>query len=226
MSERRYDDAEVRGILELATRQALARRGARPADGLTLSDLQSIASEAGVDPVAIARAAATLDAGLTRPPLRSLGMPIEVARVVPLPRAPTDEEWDRLVAELRTTFGALGKVTVQGGLRVWRNGNLHAAVEPGPTGYRFRLRTVKGDARSLNALGATGVLAGAAVFASMLAAGEVAGAMVVPAIFGTAGLSAFVANMLRLPRWADRRAVQMEHVADVASTIVGGSDDE
>jgi hypothetical protein len=224
LSERRYTDVEVRRIMELATSQALARPRNRPADGLTLSDVQSIGSEVGVDPTAIARAAATLDAGPSKPPRRSLGMPIEVERVIPLPRAPTDREWDQLVAELRATFRARGQVTVQGGLREWRNGNLHASVEPGPAGYRLRLGTVKGDARGVNALGATGLVAGATVFASMLLSGDVAGAMVVPAIFGTAGISAFLANMLRLPRWADQRAQQMEHVADRADAIIAGPD--
>lgn len=226
MEERRYTDAEVRKIIELATSQALTRPRARPADGLTLSDVQSIGSEVGVEPTAIARAAAALDAGIARPPRRSLGMPIEVGRIVPLSRAPTDEEWDQLVAELRATFGAQGQVTVQGGLREWRNGNLHASVEPSPTGYRLRLGTIKGDAHGVNALGATGLVAGGAVFVSMLLSGEVAGAMIVPTIFGGAGISAFLANMLRLPRWVDQRASQMEHVADRANTIIAGSDDD
>jgi hypothetical protein len=226
MSERRYTDAEVRRIMELATSQALVRPRPKPAEGLSLADAQSIGSEVGVDAVAIARAAATLDAGLAAPPRRSLGMPVEVGRVVPLPRAPTDGEWDQLVAELRTTFQAPGRTSVQGGIREWRNGNLLASVEPGSSGYRLRLRTVKGDARSVNALGATGLLAGAAVFVSMIASGELAGAAVVPAIFGTAGVSAFLANMIRLPRWADRRADQMEHIMDRAHAIVADGVDE
>jgi hypothetical protein len=223
MSERRYTNAEVRKIVELATSQALARPRSRPAEGLTLTEVQSIGSEIGVDPGSIARAAATLDAGFDQPLRRSLGMPIEVGRVVPLPRAPTDEEWDQLVAELRTTFRAQGNVSVQGGLREWRNGNLHASVEPGPGGYRLRLRTVKGDAQGVNALGATGLVAGAAVFVSMILSGEIAGAVVVPTIFGTAGVSAFLANLVRLPRWAEQRTEQMDHIIDLARTIVAES---
>jgi hypothetical protein len=221
MNDRRYTDAEVRKIIELATSRALARPRGQPSDGLTLTEVQSIGSEVGVDASAIARAAATLDAGLHQPLRRSLGMPIEVGRVVPLPRAPTDAEWDQLVAELRSTFGARGRVTVEGGLREWRNGNLHASVEPAAGGFRLRLGTVKGDAQGLNALGATGLLAGAAVFVSMVASGEIVGATVVPAIFGTAGVSAFLANLIRLPRWADRRTEQMDRILDRAHAILG-----
>lgn len=223
MEDRRYNEEEIRQIMELATSRALARAGRRPEEGLTLSDLQSIGSEVGVDPIAIARAAAALDAGLARPPRRSLGIPIEVGRVVSLPRAPTDEEWDQLVAELRSTFGSPGRVTVQGGLREWRTGNLHASVEPGPTGYRLRLGTIKGDARGLTALGATGLVAGVAVAVSMLLQGEGQAAMVVSAVFGTAGVSALLTNVFRLPRWAHQRASQMEHVADRAFAIISQS---
>lgn len=227
MSERRYTDAEFRKIMELATSQVPARPGSRSAEaGLTLTEVQSIGSEVGVDPVAVARAAATLDAGIDKAPRRSLGMPIEVGRVARLPRAPTDEEWDQLVAELRATFRARGEVVVQGGLREWRNGNLHASVEPAPGGHRLRLGTVKGDASGVNALGATGLVAGAVVFVSMLLAGEIAGAVVVPTIFGTAGASAFLANMVRLPRWADRRAEQMDHIIDRAHAIVAKPPDD
>jgi len=220
MEERRYTDAEVRKIIEIATTQGLPQPRALPADGLTLSDVQSVGSEVGIDTTAIAHAAAALDAGVARPARRTLGIPIEVGRVVPLPRAPTDQEWETLVSELRATFGAQGRISVQGNLREWRNGNLHASVEPGPSGYRLRLGTYKGDAHSLNALGATGIAAGAAVFAGMIVSGELVGAIVVPAIFGTAGLTAFLANMLRLPRWADRRSTQMDHMAARAGAII------
>ena len=223
MEERRYDEAEVQKIIELATTQPLARPEPGPAGGLTLSDLQSIGSEVGVHPSSIARAAEALDAGIARPPRRSIGMPIEVIRVIPLPRAPTDDEWAQLVAELRATFRAKGRVTVEGGIREWSNGNLHAVVEPGAKGYRLRLGTIKGDASGVNAVGFTGLLAGAAVLGSMLLSGDVLGSVIVPIIFGGAGITALLANMVRLPRWARERAGQMEHIADRASTMITAS---
>lgn len=226
MEERRYNEAEVQRIIEIATTQQLTSPRPGPADGLTLSDIQSIGSEVGVDPSSIARAAAALDAGVARSPRRSLGMPIEVTRAIPLPRAPTDEEWEQLVAELRATFRAKGRVTVQGGLREWSNGNLHAVIEPSAKGYRLRLGTLKGDAMGVNALGFTGLFAGAAVFVSMLLSGEVQGALVVPTIFGAAGVTALLANMVRLPRWAQQRAGQMEHIADRATTMISASEGE
>ncbi|CAN5827239.1 hypothetical protein BH23GEM5_BH23GEM5_23600 [soil metagenome] len=146
MTERRYDDSEIRKILELATRpEAVGPHPETGADGLTLLDIQSIALEVGIAPEAVSRAATTLDVSAT-PARKSWGMPIEVARTVPLRRALTDHEWDQLVAELRATFRARGRVMVQGGLREWANGNLHACVEPTDDGYRLRLGTIKGNA--------------------------------------------------------------------------------
>ena len=152
MNKRRYSEAEVREIFELAMRPRAAERAALPAtEGLTLSDIQEIGGEVGLAPSDVERAAATLDARKLRAPRRtSLGMPIAVGRLVPLPRPLTDHEWDQLVAELRTTFQARGKVSSQGSLREWTNGNLHAMVEPGETGYRLRLGTLKSDAIGWN----------------------------------------------------------------------------
>ena len=77
-------------------------------------------------------------------------MPIAVGRTLPLPRPLTDREWGMLVTDLRETFGATGRVGEDGNARYWRNGNLHAFVEPAEGGYRLRLGTVKGNAIALN----------------------------------------------------------------------------
>lgn len=225
MSERRYRDNEVRRILELATRPEAARpRPATTADGLTLADIQSIAVEVGVEPDAIARAAATLDASRTTGRRTSWGMPIEVGRTIPLPRALTDHEWDRLVAELRATFRARGKVTMQGGLREWSNGNLHASVEPAENGYRLRLGTLKGDAAGVNALGATGMAAGAVVLGVAAFSGGTLDAIFGPAILAVSGASAIAANLIRLPRWANQRQRQMEHIVTKVRAMTADSE--
>jgi hypothetical protein len=219
MTERRYREGEVRRILELATRPgALERRAPTAADGLTLAEIQSIGVEVGLEPDVVARAAAALDAR-ARPLRRTLGMTIEVRRVVPLPRAMTDHEWDQLVGELRMTFSARGRVIVQGGLREWSNGNLHACVEPAADGYRLRLGTVKGDAAGVNALGATGLIAGAIVFGSMMLSGEPQGALIAPMALGAGGVGAFLTNMLRLPRWSQRREEQFRQIAAKATAL-------
>jgi hypothetical protein len=223
MTERRYGDGEVRKILELATRpEAVGPHPESGADGLTLSDIQSIALEVGIAPEAVSRAATTLDVSAT-PARKSWGMPIEVARTVPLRRALTDHEWDQLVAELRATFRARGRVMVQGGLREWANGNLHACVEPTDDGYRLRLDTIKGNAAGMNALGATGIAAGALVIGAGVLTGGAVEAVFGPMLLATSGVGALLANLLRLPRWAQQRERQMEHIEARISTIVADS---
>lgn len=212
---RRYSEEEVRQIFELASRHELAEvRPAGAAEGMTLAAIQEIGEEVGIEPTAVARAAAALDGRvLVVPPARTLGMPVGVGRVVPLPRPLTDGEWDRLVAELRATFGARGRVSAVGELREWYNGNLHASVEPSPEGWRLRLGTRKGDATALNAFGVVGVATGAITLGSVLLSGAGMEAIGGPLILGASGAAAFVANLLRLPPWARRRERQMEHLA-------------
>src|SRR5437870_10699022 len=77
---------------------------------------------------------------------RFLGLPIGVGRSVDLDRALSDPEWERLVADLRDTFDATGRMRQDGAFRQWTNGNLQAVLEPTDIGHRLRLRTGKGDA--------------------------------------------------------------------------------
>lgn len=212
MTERRYKEAEVRRILEGATRAPERASSAAP-DGLTLQEIQSIGMEVGVNPDAVSRAAAALDTAALRPQRRSLGMPIEVAHTVHLPRNLTDREWEQLVGELRATFRALGQIREYGTVREWWNGNLHASVEPAEQGYRLRLGTIKGDASGWNALGIGSILMGALMFGSTMASGDVEGAIFVTSIFGGGGAGAILANVVRLPSWRAQRKQQMQHIA-------------
>ena len=216
MTSRRYDEDEVREIFSLATRDE-AHDAPLTADsgGLTLDDLQRIALEAGIEPARVADAAARLDARGAVAPLRrrSFGLPVGVSRVVDLPRAPTDREWERLVGEFRTTFGARGRTTTSGSLREWSHGNLHICVEPNERGEQLRLATLKDDGIALNLLGL--LLAGMAtlVGAVVAADGNPKKALLAFGVFGGMALAAFVANVIRLPRWARERERQMETTA-------------
>jgi hypothetical protein len=221
-TQRTYRYDEVREIFAAAARGEVAEpQPTTGAHGLSLADLQDIGREVGLDPVEVARAAAALDTRALAPPLRrTLGMPIEVTRIVPLSRAPTESEWEQLVAELRTAFRARGRVSSQGGLKEWVNGNLHACVEPSGTGYRLRLGTVKGNAYALNALGGSALVVGAISFGTVLLSGGVVQGLLVPWMMAASGAAAFAANFLRLPRWADERRRQMEHIAGKIGSIM------
>jgi hypothetical protein len=225
MSDRRYGEDEARAIFRLAT-TGDARDQSLPGEsgGLTLDELQRIGQEAGIEPARVVQAAEQLDArGKAAPVRRSLGLPIGVSRVVDLPRAPTDREWERLISEFRTTFGAQGHATTSGGLREWSVGNLHISVEPTALGEQLRLSTVKDDAVALNGLGV--VLTGMAALmgAVVAAAGKPEKALLILGMFGAMAVAAFGANVIRLPRWARERERQMEAIAERAVKLLSNS---
>ena len=216
MTERRYGDEEIREIFAIATTGEGAgnRAPAAESDGMTLRELQRIGEEAGIEPARVVEAAARLEArGRAAPLRRSLGLPVGVSRVVDLPRAPTDREWEQLIAEFRSTFGARGEHSSAGGLREWSVGELHICVEPTARGHQLRLSTLKSDGQALNALGIALTALGTIMSLVVTAAGKGEKALAVFAMFAGMGAIGIVANVLRLPRWARERERQMEALA-------------
>jgi hypothetical protein len=224
MTTRRYGDDEVREIFSLATTGAAPGRSlAVESGGLTLDDLQRIGQEAGIEPARVADAAKRLDArGTPAAVKRSFGLPIGVSRVVDLPRAPTDREWERLISEFRTTFETQGVATTSGGLREWSQGDLHISVEPTERGEQLRLSTRNEAAVALGGLGV--VMTGMATLmgAVVTASGKPGKALVIVGMFGGIALAAFGANLIRLPRWARERERQMEAIAEHTVKLLSG----
>ena len=220
--ERRFGDEEIAEIFETAaSARGSEGRAYASAGGLSLAELQAIGGEVGIAPERIAAAAAALDLRRGAASRRTLlGMPVAVGQAVDLPRAPTDREWEMLVVELRETFGAHGEDRSKGGLRAWTNGNLHAYVEPTGAGYRLRLGTVKGNGVAAGWLGIGALLTALVMVVMLLASGEEGDAIIMATLFGAMGAAALGSNALRLPRWADEREEQMEHIAARARTLI------
>lgn len=219
--ERRYQEDEIAEIFEAATTARPAPGKALSSRGLTLAELQEIGREVGLAPEQVARAASAVDARRGAMPRHTqLGMPVGVGRILELPRAPTDAEWNRLVAEFRATFRASGRESSRGDAREWRNGNLHAFVEPSASGYRLRLGTTKGDAGAVTATGAGGLGVAAALSALAVFTGAPSADIFMPFLMGLAGSGLLAFNALRLPRWASERERQMEYIAERAREII------
>jgi hypothetical protein len=221
--ERRYDRDEVAQIFEAAVNPG--RRLTRPAsstgEGMTLAELQAIGREVGLAPESIADAAHALEhRGRVVPRTTVAGVPIGVGRIVDLPRAPTDREWEIILSELRETFAATGRDSSYGGVRRWTNGNLHAYVEPTESGHRLRLGTRKGDAAGITALGVGGIVFGLAGIWAGLVGGGGAAEIVSGLGFGLSGTGALGFNAARLPRWARRREEQMEYIAGRVRALI------
>jgi hypothetical protein len=220
--ERRYQDHEIREILELAERGDQARVRSLPAaGGLSAAELQEVGREVGMPADVMARAIAQFEGrGQSLPRSTTLGMPTVVGRMVDLPRAPTDQEWERLVADLRTTFGGKGVVTSQGGLREWSDGSLHAFIEPTDSGYRLRLSDSMPVAVGAVAMGGF-LLAFALMILLVLLGKEDAGMrFVVPVFFALGGAGMIGGTRIALPRWADEREAQMEHITTRARALL------
>ena len=222
-NERKFGEEEVNEILDLALSN---REPGRPPSfdggGLTLAELEEVGREVGVEPGRIAEAAlAVASKAEVLPSQTFMGAPLSVGRVVDLPRALTDREWEVLVGEVRETFGARGHVTSHGGMREWTNGNLHVFLEPTATGDRLRLRTRKGTAMASFAIGAVGVVVGL-VLATLFVFEDLGRAsLVIPTLMGVFGGGTLLSNLIRLPRWAREREGQMEYIAGRAGALAG-----
>lgn len=222
-TERRYQDHEVRKIIDLAIGQDDAPTPSLPSgDGLTLGQLQDVGREVGLSPSRIAQAVATFEGqGALLPRTRALGLPTSVGSVVSLPRAPTEREWERLVAELRTTFGTKGEVTTHGSLREWSYGSLHAFVEPTETGYRLRLADSLAGALGLSTLfGGFFLVFGLLVTVILLSRDDAGLKYLVGLFMSAGGGGAMALTALSAPGWARTQEQRMEHISRFAAELL------
>lgn len=215
MTERRYSEDEIAAIFERAAKaQQTARRQLRSGEGLTLAELQEIGRDVGLPSDLVVEAARSIDQ-VGRPTSRKFfGLPIGVGRTIELDRRLSEEEWQRLVGDLRETFDARGSIRYDGPFRQWTNGNLQALLEPTAAGHRLRLQTVKGNARSLMTAGMALLGVAAATSIASLATVGLGGLPEGVVLLAAMGLGMFGLGALRLPGWARLRRRQMEAVAE------------
>ncbi len=213
MSDRRYNREEVAEIFERASEKERTLPPSTEATGLTLTELHEIAREVGISPESVSLAAESLNHAATPASATFLGLPLGVSRTVEFNRKVSDPEWEMLVADLRTTFSASGKLRYDGPFRQWSNGNLKAIVEPTPAGSRLRLRTMNANARAMLIMGMVFAGAGAAtVITSNTAAGFDSSSLSGIELLGLVGLGLFVAGVVRVRGWARLRTTQFEEV--------------
>jgi hypothetical protein len=188
---------------------------------MTLAELEDIGREIGISADVVRKAAQAIDHGGRPTERRFLGLPIGVGRTIDLGRKLSDEEWDHFVVDLRETFDARGRLQNEGSFRQWTNGNLQALLEPTATGHRIRLRTIKGDARSmmvggLSMLGIAGPLLVVAATRGDLGDPGLVSAIIFLATMGAGMLGV---GAMRVPGWARTRERQMEELAARVSAL-------
>jgi hypothetical protein len=216
MNNRRYNDEEIAAIFQQATEgpepQGTSIQSAR-GEGLTLAELQDIGREVGISPEAIDSAAKSLDIRPRAGTRKFLGFPVGIERTIDLGRRLSEDEWERLVVELREVFGARGTVSSSGSFRQWTQGNLQALLEPTQNGQRLRLRTTKGSFPASMAAGGMMLFAGIFTAVATSLAGHFAGAAAIDAaLFSAVGTVIIGSTALRLPSWARLRGQQMDSI--------------
>lgn len=121
---RRYSDAEVRELLERATQLQETQPPTSDATGLTLSQLESIAREAGIDVEAVRRAAAELEAGGadTGGWSRTLaGAPMTVVLVRTLPGEASAEAIEATIPLIQAAVDTPGQGSQVGRTFTWQS---------------------------------------------------------------------------------------------------------
>jgi hypothetical protein len=221
-SERRYQDHEVRQILDLAIGQDDAPvQPISAVEGLTLHDLQEVGREVGLPPDRIKQAIATLEGlGESVPRGTTFGLPTSVGRIVSLPRSPSDREWELLIAELRTTFGEKGEVTSHGSLREWSSGTLHAFIEPTETGHRLRLADSSLATVGGIAMGGFFLAFALLILVVLLGKDDPGFRFAVPVFFSLIGGTLVAGSVMALPRWAREQERRMEHITTHALSLL------
>ena len=212
--ERRYNDKEIAAIFRAASEgPETQQRSVAPDEGMTLPELQAIGREVGLAPDAVAQAARALDVRRPSTAPNFLGVPLGVSRTVDLGRRLNDEEWERLVVQLRDVFDARGVMKSEGSFRQWTNGNLQVLLEPTATGHQLRFRTVHGAARAQIGAGLMTIALGGLVFIAGTFATRPINSVAGAVVLALGGALFVVAGVLRLPRWAKIRAQQMDALA-------------
>jgi hypothetical protein len=213
MTDRRFNEEEVAAIFRQATEaQQTPQRQLPSGEGLTLAELQDIGRQVGIAPELVGRAAASLSLAGSPTSRRFLGLPIGVGRTIELERKLSEDEWERLVVDLRETFDARGTVRQEGSFRQWTNGNLQVLLEPTANGHRIRFSTVKQSARAwlMGGLLTVGITAVTAIVAVVAGPNHAELSWVVEMAVLAAGQ--FAIGAIQLPGWARLRRKQMEEI--------------
>lgn len=116
-----YGDKEIGRILKRATELQHAEPSA-PAAGVTLSDLEEIAAEAGIDPVYLRRAALEVDAGRVDDTVwtRLVGDELVLVREVTLDGEMADDGFERVVGVIQGAAREHGQPSLFGRTLTWR----------------------------------------------------------------------------------------------------------
>jgi hypothetical protein len=215
--ERRYQDDEIRRIFDLAVSDDDAARPVVSVEtGLTLSELQEVGLEVGIEPERIAGAAHRLASmpNVRDSQQRSFGMPVAACRSLVIPTTESDV-WAIAVEEARQAMGVTGSMGSREGVREWTGGGIRLGMEPTLGGHQIHIMADNAVAQALNRVGITGLAVGLFLLVTLIATGispvQLELATLAPLLSGATILGA---NGLRLPKWIQEIERQLDYIAD------------
>lgn len=233
MSDEEFDDVEVQRILERALDQqkSAERRALVKGTGTSLPELRTIASEVGIDPRFIDSAAREVVVRRGAPPAKErFGVPdlLRADRVIP--EEIDDEEWMRIVEEMRAAFGMTGVVSSYARVREWHSGTSSAKeasiiqlrVETTDAGTAITLsQNTRQQTLLPTVLGMTfgAVAVTFAALVPFIGASTSAAAFIGVNALGGAGI--FAGGMGWVGRWARSRGELFERLLDRIELIAG-----
>lgn len=143
MPDRRYDQNELAAIFRAAAEAQAKDTTESGSDGLTISEIERVASEVGIDPKYIASAAETLEKSPSKKGFMLGGSPSRRVIVKDFDGELDDAAWEEIVGEMREAIGATGTPSIMGKSREWTGGtdvkNAHLSATPKNGRTRFRL---------------------------------------------------------------------------------------
>ena len=116
---RRFTEKETETILRRAAElQASGGVEATGEKGLTLTEMESIAREAGLDPALIRKAALEIEQGKAAKSSPFFGVPLRLSLERVVPGEITEDAWGTMIMDLQRTLGP-GQASQAGRMRTW-----------------------------------------------------------------------------------------------------------
>ncbi len=230
--DRTFSDEEIARIFEEAAKETQED----DREGLTLSDLKEIGAASGLSAAAVERAASRLNQVVQPSTEKKMGEVIGTIRMNPrkktvfnelgvsgnveLPRHLSEAEWAELVAEIRTTFDAKGKVKALNPREEWYDKGISVVRERSPLKDRLRLSSSNRARKLFIRFGLAMAGWGTLLFFIGLGAGGEAAPIGLMILFASA-LSIYLSRRSSR-KWAKHREDQLERISKKALDLASG----
>jgi hypothetical protein len=230
--ERRYSDEEFALILRTASEVTAGPDPAPAREGLTLSEIQEIAADVGIDPGRVSKAAVLLPAHGDAATLRLLGGPPRLRLEHTVPGVVPPERLGRIIDVVRRALDTQGETREVFGALEWKGSTAVTAaavsVTPreGETVLQASVNRIEGMMGTLMGIG----MGGAFVFSLLGVAllGESGVGIAAGVLTGMSGGFLFARTLWKRStrKWRGRLLQLMDAMAREAEVAVGPSGEE